>query len=165
MKKAIKKKKSAKKMLNPKKKSAKRKAAPKKASMKTRAVSNKGISGGRATLLLEEVRQKSRGLDTVVFAPEELGRGRRSGELSGDLQGLSNIEDADSESVAELVEEGNAFEADVVKGVEDAASPDTGPARTREVPEDDVPDVQTQRVMSERSMALLENCCIRRLTD
>jgi hypothetical protein len=36
------------------------------------------------------------------------------------LQGLSNVEGADSESVDELLEEGNAFEADVVMGVEDA---------------------------------------------
>ena len=140
MKKAIKKKKSAKKMLNPKKKLAKRKAPPKTASMKTRAGGKKGISRERAALHLEEVREKSGGLDPVAFAPEELGRGRSSGELSGDLQGLSNMEDADSESVAELLEEGNAFEADVVKGVEDAPSPDKGPVRTHEVPEDDVPD-------------------------
>jgi hypothetical protein len=140
MKKAFKKKKSAKKMLDLKKKLAKRKAPPKTASMKTRAGSKKALSGETAALLLEQVREKSGGLDTVAFAPEELGRGRWSGELSGDLQGLSNIEDADSESVAELLEEGNAFEAEVVKGVEDAPSPDTGPVRTHEVPEDDVPD-------------------------
>jgi len=140
MKKAIKKKKSAKKILNPKKKLAKRKAPPKTASMKTKAGSKKGISRERKALVLEEVRGKSGGLDTVAFAAEELGRERRAGELSGDLQGLSNIEDADSESVAELLEEGNAFEADIVKGVEDAPGPDAGPVRTHELPEDDVPD-------------------------
>jgi hypothetical protein len=140
MKKPIKKKKSAKKMLNPKNKLAKRKGPPKTAPMKTRTAGKKAISGETAALLLEGVREKSRGLDTVAFVPEELGRRRRSGELSGDLQGLSNIEDADSESVAGLLEEGNAFEADVVKGVEDAPGPDAGPVRTHEVPEDDVPD-------------------------
>jgi hypothetical protein len=145
MKKANKKKKSAKKMLNPKKKLAKRKAAPKTAPMKMRAAAKKAISGETAALLLEGVREESRGLDAVAFAPDQLRRGWRSGELSGDLQGLSNIEDADSESVVELLEEGNAFEADVVKGVEDAASPDTGPVRTREVPEDDVPDEYRHR--------------------
>ena len=139
MKKAIKKKNSAKKMLNPKTKLAKRKGPPKTAPMKTRTGGKKAISGETAALLLEEVREKSRGLDTVAFPPEELG-GRRPAEPLGDLQGLSNIEDADSESVAELLEEGNAFEADVVKGVEDATSPSTGPVRTHEVPEDDVPD-------------------------
>ncbi|MGH9546345.1 MAG: hypothetical protein ACRD23_14150 [Terriglobales bacterium] len=62
----------------------------------------------------------------------------RSGGQSGDLQGLSNISGADSESVDELLEEGNAFEADVVKGVEEADN--EGEVRTHEVPEDDVPE-------------------------
>jgi len=58
---------------------------------------------------------------------------------SGDLQGLSNVESADSESVDELLEEGNAFEAEAVKGVEDAGDADEKGVRTHEVPEDDVP--------------------------
>ena len=39
----------------------------------------------------------------------------------------------------ELLDEGNAFEADVVKGVEDAGDADEGEVRTHEVPQDDVP--------------------------
>lgn len=39
----------------------------------------------------------------------------------------------------ELAEEGNAFEAAAVEGVEDAKQPDVSEVRTREVPEDDVP--------------------------
>jgi len=62
-----------------------------------------------------------------------------SGEESGDLQGLSNVESADSESVDELVEEGNAFEAGVVSGVEEAGRRGEREVHTREVPEDDVP--------------------------
>ncbi len=58
---------------------------------------------------------------------------------SGDIQQLPDIADADSESVEELVEEGNAFEADVVEGVENAKAPDVSEVQTREVPEDDVP--------------------------
>jgi hypothetical protein len=58
---------------------------------------------------------------------------------SGDLQGLSNVEGADSESIDELVEEGNAFEADVVAGVERAGNEEGKEVRTHEVPEDDVP--------------------------
>jgi hypothetical protein len=58
---------------------------------------------------------------------------------SGDLQQLPDAADADSESVEELVEEGNAFEADAVQGVENAESPDVSEVKTREVPEDDVP--------------------------
>jgi hypothetical protein len=38
-----------------------------------------------------------------------------------------------------LLEEGNAFEAEVVKGVEDAGDADEGEVRTHEVPQDDVP--------------------------
>ena len=77
-------------------------------------------------------------VDTVALALEELEA--MSGEQSGDLQGLSNVECADSESVDELLEEGNAFEAEVVKGVEDAEDADGAEVRTHEVPQDDVPD-------------------------
>jgi len=58
---------------------------------------------------------------------------------SGDLQGLTGVEGADSETVGELLEEGNAFEAGVVLGVEDADDADAQPVRTHQVPEDDVP--------------------------
>jgi hypothetical protein len=58
---------------------------------------------------------------------------------SGDIQQLPDVAEADSESVEELVEEGNAFEAGVVEGVEDAKPPEVSRVRTREVPEDDVP--------------------------
>jgi hypothetical protein len=63
-----------------------------------------------------------------------------SGRESGDLQGLSSAELADSESVDELLEEGNSFEAGVVKGVEDAGDADEREVHTHEVPEDDVPE-------------------------
>lgn len=88
-------------------------------------------------LAKKRVQGKSQSVDTVAFALE--GLGAQSGEQSGDLQGLSNVQGADSESVDELLEEGNAFEADVVKGVEDAGDADEGEVRTHEVPQDDVP--------------------------
>ena len=59
---------------------------------------------------------------------------------AGDLQGLSRKERADSESVDELLEEGNALEAEVVAGVEDAENAEGQEVHTHEVPEDDVPD-------------------------
>jgi hypothetical protein len=65
--------------------------------------------------------------------------GADSAGQAGDLQGLSNLERADSESVDELLEEGNAFEADAVQGVEEADNVDEKEVRTHEVPEDDVP--------------------------
>jgi len=68
------------------------------------------------------------------------GMGAEAGGQSGDIEGLSRSEVADSESVEELVEEGQAFEAGIVEGVENAPDADEGPIRTREVPEDDVPE-------------------------
>jgi len=57
-----------------------------------------------------------------------------------DSQGLSNVEQADSESVRELVDEGNTFEAGAVMGVEEAEDADQREVHTRELPEDDVPE-------------------------
>ena len=58
---------------------------------------------------------------------------------SGDIQQISDIADADSESVEELQEEGNSFEASIIDGVENAPDADVAEVTTREVPEDDVP--------------------------
>ena len=63
-----------------------------------------------------------------------------SDRQSADLEGLSRVARADSESVDELVEEGNVFEAGAVAGVEEADDQDTREVHTHEVPEDDVPD-------------------------
>ena len=68
------------------------------------------------------------------------GRGAAAGAGGGDFGGVSAVEDVDSESVDELLEEGQTFEAGIVSGVEDAPDPDQGEVRTREVPEDDVPE-------------------------
>jgi hypothetical protein len=51
---------------------------------------------------------------------------------SGDIQGMSRPAEADSESVEELVEEGNAFEASIVDGVENAKDPDVSEVMTRQ---------------------------------
>jgi hypothetical protein len=111
------------------KKLAKKKAAPKKKpALKKPAVKTKGIGKkgfGRRTESAEPV--------DVFKKPS------RPAVQAGDLQGLSNAETVDSESVGELVEQGNAFEAEVVAGVQDAGSHDEREVRTHEVPEDDVP--------------------------
>src|SRR5437899_7934164 len=60
-------------------------------------------------------------------------------EQIGDLQGISLEDRTDSESVGELLEEGQALEAEAVKGIEDALDADQGEVRTHELPEDDVP--------------------------
>jgi hypothetical protein len=67
-------------------------------------------------------------------------KGSLSAGQSGDLQGLRDTEGADSESVDELLEEGNAFEAGVVAGVEHAEGDEGQEVHTHEVPEDDVPE-------------------------
>ena len=123
----------------PKKKTAK-KAAPvqKHAPAKKAASLKKAAPKKKKVLKKNRARGKSDRVDTVVFEPK--GLGARSGGQSGDFQGLSNRAGADSESVDELLEEGNAFEAEIVKGVEDVPDADEGEIRTHEVPEDDVPD-------------------------
>ena len=60
-------------------------------------------------------------------------RARNSDVQSGDVQQMSDVADADSESVKELVEQGNAFEADAVDGVENAKDPDVSEVTTREI--------------------------------
>ena len=114
----------------PARKVVKRKPAPKKAPAKRAAP--KKTSGVK-----KPARKTSQPKELTAFLP--VGPGSDSAGQSGDLQGLSNVEGADSESVDELVEEGNAFEADVVAGVEDAGDTEEREVRTHEVPEDDVP--------------------------
>ncbi len=70
--------------------------------------------------------------DDINLGPDSAGQ-------SGDTQGLYNPEDSESESVLELLEEGNAFEASVVSGIENARPAGDGPVTTQEVDEEDVP--------------------------
>jgi hypothetical protein len=51
---------------------------------------------------------------------------------SGDVQQMSDVANADSESVKELVEEGSALEAAAVDGVENAKDPDVSEVTTHE---------------------------------
>jgi len=87
-------------------------------------------------------RRTQRGRPNVgeLVAYEQRGKGARSGGQSGDTQGLRADSAVDSESVEELLEEGQSFEAEVLNGVESAPDPDQSEVRTREVTEDDVPD-------------------------
>jgi hypothetical protein len=117
-----------------KRKTAKRlakKASPKKATAKKKALAK--TTGGNTESGINKKRRKSQQRVSSAYSRET------SGLQSGDVQGLSNVESADSESVDELLEEGNAFEAGVVSGVEDSRNREGKEVRTREVPEDDVP--------------------------
>ncbi len=62
-----------------------------------------------------------------------------------EFEGASRAEQANSESVDELVEEGNLFEAGAVAGVEEADDADEREVKTRELPEDDVPEEYLDR--------------------
>ena len=105
---------------------------PKRAAKKKQAKKKRGKArvGGSQRNLLRETQL----IESAQRRPASV-----SGRQSGDLQGLSRAEEADSESVDELVEEGNLFEAGAVAGVEEANSADEIEVHTHEVPEDDVP--------------------------
>lgn len=74
-----------------------------------------------------------------LVSTKEKGTGEESAGQSGDTQGLSDQAEAGPESVEELVEEGQSFEAGVISGIENAPDADVSPVRTKQVPEDDVP--------------------------
>src|ERR1700680_145800 len=71
---------------------------------------------------------------------KQKGLAPRAGVGAGDYQGVSTVAHVDSESAEELLEEGQAFEAGIVSGVEDAPDADQAEVTTHEVPQDDVPD-------------------------
>lgn len=58
--------------------------------------------------------------------------GSDSAGQSGDTQGLSPIADAADESVEELADDGQYYEAEVVEGIEDAADHPERPVHPRE---------------------------------
>jgi len=80
-------------------------------------------------------------LDELGTDPGQVGSD--SGGQSGDAQGLSDIEEANEESVEELADTDQALEADVVQGVEDAGDHPEKEVRTHQDPdyrrEDDIP--------------------------
>ena len=140
-KKPLKLKKTAKKKLTkkaaPKNKPAKKKSPAKKPALKTKARAAKK-TGARAGASMKQFQGGGQSSTLEFFGTEEV-KARPAGQ-SGSLQGLSNSASADSESVDELIEEGNAFEGGVVAGVEAADNADEQEVHTHEVPEDDVPE-------------------------
>src|ERR1700719_3436823 len=114
--------------------------ATKNAKPRTAAVGRKAPRG-TTRIIRSSLASRGEGQSVETINLEPKGLGSKSGGQSGDLQGLSDIESADSESVDELLEEGNAFEAEVVKGVEDAPDADEGEVRTHQRPqEEDLPE-------------------------
>ena len=85
-------------------------------------------------------KQDDEGIRTYGTVPvRDKGMGPGSAGQSGDTQGLSDVAEAGSESVEELVQEGQSFEAEVIGGVENAPDADVAEVHTKQVPEDDVP--------------------------
>jgi hypothetical protein len=119
----------------PKVKAKGKDAAKKKAVEKQSAERNKNRK--------KSVRGKADAVELVTY--QRRGLGPRSGGQSGDTQGISGAVETDSESVEELLEEGQSFEAEVLSGVEHAPDADVAEVQTKEVPEDDVPDEYRNR--------------------
>ena len=80
---------------------------------------------------------------TATIAPRDMNEDTTV--LSGDLQGLSDMAESDSQSVRELMEDGQFYEAEVVSGIENAPSVGARRAKIREVREDDVPPEYTDQ--------------------
>lgn len=94
----------------------------------------------RSTVRARSARNQKPAIDAQAVESSSNRQRAVLGQQSGDLQGLSRAEQADSESVDELVEEGNIFEAGAVAGVEEADNAGEREVHTHEVPEDDVPE-------------------------
>jgi hypothetical protein len=141
------------------KKAIKKMAAPKKKVAAKKVAARRGGSAGkkvvRGAASTKSTARKVRGITEEIHSPmrsslggnfgverqrPRRGLGSESGGQSGDTEGISRDENVDSESVEELLEEGQSFEAEAVSGVENARDADQGEVRTHEVLQDDVPD-------------------------
>ena len=120
------------------------KAAPKKPATKKKPVVKKKTAAKKKPVSKKTTRRRAEVINPVT--PSGLrGLGAASGGQSGDTQGLSRRSYDDSESVEELMEEGQYMEAEAVSGVENALDADQGEVRTRQFPEDDVPEEYTDK--------------------
>jgi len=136
--------------LSSKARSAKKSPKPGGAKAKTskRAKASKKSSGPRKGLQRSKPQRNSPQrsnpkIDRLTDIELEPGGSELANEIpaapGSDFEGLSQVEDVDSESVDELVEEGNVFEYGAVAGVEKADDRDGKTVRTRQLLEDDVP--------------------------
>jgi hypothetical protein len=81
-------------------------------------------------MVKRKLRNDEAQIDELGNDPEELASD--SAGQSGDAQGLSQIADADEESVEELAETDQPYEAEAVEGLENAADHPERPVQTRE---------------------------------
>jgi hypothetical protein len=119
--------------------SEKKKHAPvKKGIKKTAGLNRQNSTVSRPRAVEPSSGAESSSLDPkrkVISVPEEYSVPITSGQLSGDVQGLPQEDLDDSESVEELVEEGQDLEGELVQGVENAPPADRGDVRTHAPPE------------------------------
>ncbi|HEV2103886.1 MAG TPA: hypothetical protein VGR58_14005 [Candidatus Acidoferrum sp.] len=123
-------------------KKAKKKTAPRKPKKQLRKAKHASKPVSKKTSRKKPAAKRSRGKANSVelVGYQRKGLGALTGGQSGDIQGISNRSGIDSESVTELLEEGQTFEAEAVSGVENAADPDVSEVVTHQFPEDDVPE-------------------------
>jgi hypothetical protein len=125
----------------PKSKARKKARASKRTAAKRNPRSIKAASkrflGRQKKFSAKKRRVASTGL-VVETVPSVEQREHHAGQ-AGDLQSLSSRPTANSESVEELLEEGNALPADAIQGVVNALNADQGEVE-HEVPEDDPPE-------------------------
>ena len=115
----------------------KKPAAKAKAALKVRAAAKKPTPNKKARRASPSVQVGSQSVETMQMKPRA--RVARAGAGGGDFGGASVVEDVDSQSADELLEEGQAFEAGIVRGVEEADDNIEQEVHTHEVPQDDVP--------------------------
>jgi hypothetical protein len=123
-------------------KKAKKKAAPRKPKKVAKKAKPAPKLALRKAPKKKATKKRPRGKadSAELVGYQRKGLGSFTGGQSGDVQGIPGRAGIDSESVTELLEEGQTFEAEAVSGVENAADPDVSEVVTHQVPEDDVPE-------------------------
>ncbi len=116
-----------------------KKIARKKLAAKKKPAAKKKRAAKKKPATTKTARRREQVINPVTPSGRR-GLGAASGGQSGDTQGLSRRSYDDSESVEELMAEGQYMEAEAVSGVENAPDADQGEVRTRQFPEDDVPE-------------------------
>jgi hypothetical protein len=127
----------------PAKKNPAKEVPPRKAAAKKKLVAKKKPAAKKKSVAKKAMRRRAEVVNPITPSGRR-GLGPESGGQSGDTQGLSRRSYDDSESVEELMEEGQYMEAEAVSGVENARDADQGEVRTTQFPEDDVPEEYKQ---------------------
>lgn len=122
----------------PKKQSSRRKDVQK----KRKTVNARAVKRDRIALQTKGPRKQGRPLRAsprLPIGPQENGSGLEAARQARDIRRIATMERANSESVEQLAEEGQPFEAEVLAGVQEAEDSDEREVATHEVLADDVP--------------------------